>query len=289
MKAIKMIGLAALMALMATASVGASSAIAESTSLCSSDGAVCSAVTHVHEESVGKAKLLTSLGTTECNVLFLGDVTATGSPLKIKGEFTYSNCELGGGSCTAAEENGPAELEVLKEGHETAKVTGKRLFHVTCGSTLNCAYTGTGLTGTAKGPLLSEQVPDNGEVSLSKQALTKEAGSGFICPKINELDITTSPLTATYLSGASLKMVCLKLKERTGLYLSSGDGQTCSSDSAERVGFYELAEVLSGINSGEMACGAVEKSGFFLESGNGSECQAEDSERKGAFELGTVS
>ena len=94
MKAIKMIGLAALAALTAMAFVGASSAMAESTTLCSADGSGCG-ITHVHETSVGKAKLLTSFGTTECNVLFLGDARAAlASPLVIDGTFTYTNCTL---------------------------------------------------------------------------------------------------------------------------------------------------------------------------------------------------
>ncbi|MGH7499379.1 MAG: hypothetical protein ACREL3_11085, partial [Gemmatimonadales bacterium] len=147
----------------------------------------------VHETSVGKAKLLTSLGTIECNVLYSGNVTETGSPLVIKGGFIYSSCTLGESSCTATEENGPSKLEVLKEGHETAEVTGEYLVHVVCGKTIDCSYTGTGLVGTAKGPLLSEQTPDDGEVSLTGQAMTMEAG-GFLCPKTAKLDITTSPL-----------------------------------------------------------------------------------------------
>src|SRR5262249_4119350 len=110
-KPIKMLGLAALAALLAMAFVGASSAMAESTALCSADieteeeesaGSIkneCE-VTHVHETSVGKGKLLSSSLNVECDVLFLGEVVATGSPLRIEGNFTYSNCNAG---CTATE------------------------------------------------------------------------------------------------------------------------------------------------------------------------------------------
>jgi hypothetical protein len=201
-KAIKMIGLAALTALMAMAFVGASSAMAESTSLCTADENPCSAanqVGHVHEVSVGKAKLLSSVGTTECNVLFLGDIsTKLANPLVISGSFTYTNCELGGGSCTAVEEASPAEIKVLKEGHEKSKVTGEGLVHLTCSGFIDCSYNGLNLIGTGKGPLLSTQA--NGEVSLSEQSTNKETG-GFLCPKTAKLDITTSPLSATYISG----------------------------------------------------------------------------------------
>jgi hypothetical protein len=196
-KSMKTIGLAVLAALMAMAFVGASSAMAEPTYLCSNDSeSSCTEVTHVHETSVGKAKLLTSIGTTECNVLYLGDVTATGAPLKLSGGFTYTNCVLGGSSCTATEENGPTTISVLRTAHETGEVTGEGLVHVVCSGFIDCSYNGTGLKGTAKGPLLSTQA--NGEVSLSEQSTTKEAG-GFLCPKTAKLDITTTPLSATYI------------------------------------------------------------------------------------------
>jgi len=196
-------GLVALTALMAMAFVGAASAMAEPTALCKADENPCSEanlIASVHETSVGKAKVLTSLGTVECNALFAStSVGAPGAPQILKGNFTYSNCELGGASCTATGENGPAELKVLREGHETAKVTYEYLVHLVCYKTIDCSYTGASLEGTAKGPLLSAQESDNGEVALSGQSLTKEAG-GFLCPKTAKLDITTTPLTATYIS-----------------------------------------------------------------------------------------
>jgi hypothetical protein len=168
------------------------------TSLCSTDGSGCG-LTHVHEVSVGNAKLLTSIGTTECAALFLGDAkgASLASPLLLEGTFSYSSCALGGSRCTATEENGPSEVKVLKEGHETAKVTGEGLVHLVCGTSIDCSYTGTGLVGTAAGSLQAGQ--KNGEVSLTGQPVAKEAG-GFLCPKESKLDITTSPLTATYIS-----------------------------------------------------------------------------------------
>jgi hypothetical protein len=205
-RAIKTVGLCALMTLMAMAFVGASPAMAESTTLCKADESPCaSPVGHVHETSIGKAQVLTSIGSAECNVLFLGDVKSEGSPLVISGNFTYTNCVLGGSKCTATEENGPAELKVLKEGHETAKVTYEDLVHIVCAGFIDCSYVGTGLEGTAKGPLLSAREPDNGEVWLLEKSLTKEAG-GFLCPKTAKLDdITMTLLTAAYLGGERVK------------------------------------------------------------------------------------
>ncbi len=223
MKPIKMLGLAALAALMAMAFVGASSAMAEETALCMEDAAGCVALQHVHETTLTgkKAVLKTSIVTVECDVLFLGDtLTASGLPLVIHGTFTYTNC----GSCTATEENGPAEIKVQKSGHETGTVTGEGLVHVEC-SGLNCRYNGTGLSGTAKGPLLSTET--NGEVTLTEQTTNKE--SGLFCPSTSKLTITTTPLDKVYLSndpgswchdvakGSFEDTLCLKAKAG-GLY-----------------------------------------------------------------------
>lgn len=195
MKPIKMLGLAALAALMGMAFLGAGSAMAETTALCGADEEECaSPVTHVHEATlVGRqAVLKTSIITVECDVLFLGDaLSESGKPLVIHGEFSYTNC----GGCTVTEENGPSEIKALKEGHETGSVTGEGLVHVEC-TGFNCRYNGVGLKGTAKGPLLSAET--NGEVSLVKKAVNKE--SGLFCPSTSELTITTTPLEPTYVT-----------------------------------------------------------------------------------------
>jgi len=193
-KPTKMFGLAGLAALMVMA-FGASSAMASSTQLCSGDPSTScgSAITHVHEVSVGKAKLLSTFLTVECNVLFLGDSLGLGSPLVLHGNFTYTNC----GSCTVVETSSQVLITVLRTSHETATVVGEGEVFVDCGgSSLECEYDGEGLTGTAKGPLLSAQTPDNGEVSLQGQEVHK-TGGGFFCPSVSKLDIVTSPLVAT--------------------------------------------------------------------------------------------
>jgi hypothetical protein len=197
-KAIKMLGLIVLTALIATAFGGVTSAIAESTALCKVDENPCVEVNQiaaVHEVSVGKAKVLTSAGTIECDVLFSGLATRLANPVVVSGGFTWTNCALGVTSCTLKELNGPSELNVLREGPETAKVTYEYLVDIACSPYFNCSYVGTGL-GTAKGPLLSTQA--NGDITLSRQALTKEAG--VLCPTNPTLDIITTPLIATYIS-----------------------------------------------------------------------------------------
>ena len=196
MKPIKMFGLAALAALMAMAFVGASSAMASSTALCATEGATCaSPVTHVHETSVGKAKLLSSFPTIECNVLFLGEVAeGLASPVVINGIFTYFSCN---NFCSVSEVAGTeAKVEVLKEvGFELASVTYEREVHFTC-PFINCVYNGEGLEGDARGPLNSP-ASANGSVAISGQEMNRVSGS---CPEPMILDITTTPLSATYLS-----------------------------------------------------------------------------------------
>jgi hypothetical protein len=105
----------------------------------------------------------------------------------IHGHFTYTEC----GSCTVEEVSAESLIEVLKEGHETSKVTGNGKVFVDCGTFLECEYDGAGLKGTGKGPLLSTET--NGSVTLSNQ-VTHKAGGGFFCPAEAKLDIATTPL-----------------------------------------------------------------------------------------------
>lgn len=186
------------MALTAMACVGASSATAESTALCGSDVATCSSpISHVHEASVGKVKLVTTAFTVECDALFLGDaLSALANPLVIHGNYTDTNCN----SCTEEAEiktSTPPELTLLRLGHETADATLSVLIHVVC-SVFDCYYNGVALKGTGKGPLLATQA--NGEISLVKQKMVKEPPSTIFCPSSAQLDITTTPLAATYIT-----------------------------------------------------------------------------------------
>jgi hypothetical protein len=194
-KAIKMFSLAALAALMAMAFVGASSAMATgSTALCASEQETCtSPVTHVHEVSVGKAKFKSSLPTIECTVLFLGDAlnSGLGNPLVIHGKFTYTSCN---NFCSVKEEAANATIEVLRTASELVSVTFERLLNLKC-PFINCNYSGTGLEGHGLGPLTSSQA--NGSVVITEQSVEKESGS---CPEETFLTITTTPLSATYIS-----------------------------------------------------------------------------------------
>src|SRR5262249_15210126 len=148
-------------------------------------------VGHLHETSVGKAILLAT-PKVECNVLFLGEVTAgEAEQVVVEGNFTYSNCTSG---CSVTEQSASSSVEVEREGHETASVPseGESLVN-SPGNT--CYYNGKGLAGTATGPLLSGQA--NGDVSFQEQTVNKVKGT--FCPSTAKLDITTTPLTPTYI------------------------------------------------------------------------------------------
>jgi hypothetical protein len=197
-KLIKMVGLAAVAALLAMAFVGASSAMAEDTALCSEDELVCdeaNIVTHVHETSDGLAKLLSS-PTVECNVLFLGDTSeglSEGGPLHVTGAFTYSSCN---NSCTVKEINGPALIEVLREGEHLASVVGEGEVELSCFfGFIKCVYNGENLNGHGLDPLTSSLL--NGSIVISGQETKIVKGS---CPEKAFLDITTLPLEKVYIS-----------------------------------------------------------------------------------------
>ena len=198
MKPIKMLGLLA--ALMAMALVGASSAMAGSTSLCKADEGTCSAgnqISHVHETSVTKATLLGAVEV-KCDVLFLGDTVGgtLNSLLAISGKFTYTNCvRENGKACEVNETSASSSISALRTGSELSTVTGNGEVNVHCGIFINCTYDGENLSGHGLGALTSTAT--NGEVRLEKQETHRVSG---FCPETAELDILTTPLEKTYIS-----------------------------------------------------------------------------------------
>jgi hypothetical protein len=196
MKAFKTLVVAALAISTATAAVAVSSATASSTQLCTTDPTTsCTAVTHVHEENLAGSllEMESSIFNVNCEVLFLSSkVGALGAPQVILGNYTYTGCN---NNCTLTEENGPAILLFLKTGTETAKVTLEFLIHLKCGAFIDCLLIGEGVIGTAKGKLISTET--QGEVKFIGQTLREEPS--FLCPDIVKLNLTTTPLSATYI------------------------------------------------------------------------------------------
>jgi hypothetical protein len=101
---------------------------------------------------------------------------------------------------------------------------------------INCTYDGEGLEGMAKGPLNEAEgsKTPNGSVVISKQKTHIVSGS---CPEEAFLDITTTPLSATYIKGA---MLCVEVAKETGLY-EVANGSLCEKDSETHKGNFELS------------------------------------------------
>jgi len=179
---------------LAFALLGPTAAMAETTALCTVDQVPCnSLVTHTHYKSES-LQLLTTLGDYKCDGLYLANVLLLGSPQLLEGEFSYSNCDKG---CTREEINGPVLLNLLKTGHETAVIEGTEVAEVKvkC-SFLNCVYSFSELTGTAKGPLLAKS--SNGEFVFNEALLVHVSGS--LCPSTSRLDATYTLLSPAYIS-----------------------------------------------------------------------------------------
>jgi hypothetical protein len=196
---IKMFGLAALAAVAAMAFVGATSAMAENTTLCESDTAELGCATgteasHVHFATLSgsPALLLSSVVNVKCDALYLGDSLGLASPLVLHGSFTYSNCEtFNSGECkSVVQTSASALISVLKTAVELGEVTGEAEVLVECVG-IHCKYNGVGLKGHAEGSLGS------GHTVITKQTVNKV--SGFLCPKTATLDITTGSLTSLYI------------------------------------------------------------------------------------------
>jgi hypothetical protein len=208
MKLLKIFGLLALVALMAMAFVGAGSAMANgSTALCvdmptshddfltgDKDGVCNDTISHVHKGTLtgAKAKVLSSALNVECDSLLLADVLGLGNPQVLHNvKLTYTNCNSG---CVVTQE-GTGLATVLRLSHETADFNLSIQLHEECGAFIDCKYSGEGLLGTTIGPLLSSH--ENGELTISEQVMNKVGGA--FCPSTAKLDITTTPLTRTYL------------------------------------------------------------------------------------------
>jgi len=294
-KPIKMLGLAALAALLAMAFVGASSAMAGTTKLCSSDVETvaeensCGEVTHVHETTLSgeanQATLLSSVINVKCDVLFLSTkVGAAAAPLVIEGKFTYTNCN--GGSCEVKEVTSPSTIEVLRTSHETSSVTGEGEVNVHCGFFINCTYNGEGLEGTGKGPLLSTET--NGEVSLTGQETSRVSG---FCPESAFLDIKTTPLSATYLGGQTLGHYCVEYTRAIGFYLkvNSLNKSECTEKDASRLGKFGLVLGRAGIAAGTVVCvDLANKVGLWKKISKTGTCEEDDAKNESLYEKGTI-
>jgi hypothetical protein len=219
MKLIKMLGLAAMAAMVAMAFVGVSSAMAEPDSivLCKKAELICEEKdwwpnpTKIHAHAK-EPKLLSSIGTIECELslallellnlldkLILGHLT----------ELSFTgNCHLGGTACTVTVSSLGAisfthDPEKLLLAHALAVTLGETdtVATVKCGFFINCTYKG-------EGALLTAHSSETGLLWLEANEAVLSKTSG-ICP-------STSKWDAKYLA-VGLE----KLEPVTNLYIES--------------------------------------------------------------------
>lgn len=198
MRLIKMFGLAAIAAVAAMAFVGASSAMAGSTSLCKEASSELACPTGQQASAVHffaeDAELLTPDIIVQCDALFSGTTAnPLGAPLVFTGHLVYTSCN---NLCSVTEESEVATIETLKTGSETATVTGSGEVRVSCGVVINCVYNGNGLVGHGLGPA---ETGGNGSVIFEEAPVERTGGIGLICPPEAALDAEFVSLTKLWL------------------------------------------------------------------------------------------
>jgi hypothetical protein len=192
---IKLLGMVAVAAVAAMALVGASSAMAESTQLCTNETGTCVEPTTIHSVSVGHAVLLSSFGIeVQCDALVTGTVTkglVTNGPVKISpATLSYSNC-LNNATVTVIKQG---TISVLNEGNELATQTSSGFEVLVNTSGLHCVYTSKALAGHGLGPLQTGTGKDH--VTYAGAVVNKV--EGFLCPETSKLDALFQDLTAIW-------------------------------------------------------------------------------------------
>jgi hypothetical protein len=182
-KLARMIALACLSAIATLVLVGPSTAMAESTALCSVEENPCEKGNQIKEikYEANPLTVLTSLMDYVCDSSFSATVSELGKPQTLNvTEMQYTNCNQG---CTRT----VTELGTFKVTRTEAELgeivgSGFEVF-VKCGSTINCTYTFDELKGTIEGASLTG---DNGHITFKEAEFVNH--SGFLCPKVAKLD-----------------------------------------------------------------------------------------------------
>jgi hypothetical protein len=190
-----MFGLAAIAAVAAMAFIGASSASAQATALCTSDASlVCVSPYTGHIEGVASTpRLLTNLTNITCeNSVILGNALGLASASNGTAQLTHielidftGNCktELGNGCTFTTTALGLADL--LKTGPNEGTLTslGNEV-RMVCVGVINCTLGGEP-TGAAVGASLPLSTSSLGTITVSEAPLT---GKGPLCPEVAKWD-----------------------------------------------------------------------------------------------------
>ncbi len=203
MRLIKVFGLALVAAIASMALIGASSALATSTVICTKNVLVCPEANQVVLKEIHllatDPTLVSSFGTVLCEFgLIKGEVLHLASPLQVHlKELKYINCKLGKNACTEVKTTHLGLPHLLKTGPNLGEVLDLAVdlgagaqfttVHVVC-SGLDCEYKGESLVGHAVGTQGTEAEPKAGSIKYSGNAV-KVAG-GFLCPKESTLSAT---------------------------------------------------------------------------------------------------
>ena len=189
MRLIKMLSLAAIAAMTATAFVGATPASATSTQLCNSHSALTcgSAATSVNVVNSGTGHLLSSLVDVLCD-----DINGTGTPLALANPqsvhvsgLDFASCETNGGDGCLVEVFEQPLANLLKTGLDSGTITGTNgTMGVICediilGHDIYCAYD---LTGAQVSVGAQHLTANNTEISYI------DTGHDDVCPTESFLD-----------------------------------------------------------------------------------------------------
>ncbi|HEX7246191.1 MAG TPA: hypothetical protein VF245_11555 [Solirubrobacterales bacterium] len=202
MRLIKMLGLAAVAAMVAMAFVGASSASADATHivLCEKAELECGSPFPNPTTIVAHAtnpELKTSLGTVICKkslteTTLLNELSTLGVGHILA--LSFEECALGKTACTVTVTS-LGLLSFVKTGalEGTAKSTGGTKANVHCGFLINCNYGGE--------PTLAVHSSATGETKLlaTENTVLAEEGEKFVCPDESKWIATYTALGTMYI------------------------------------------------------------------------------------------
>jgi hypothetical protein len=176
MKLARLIGLVCVTAIAALALVGPSSAMAETTALCSVEENPCKESNQIKEIEfeADDIVVLTSAMDYECDASFSATVSGLGAPQTLTvTEMQYTSCNQG---CSrTVEELGT--FSVNRTGADLGYMTGIGFeVYVECESSIDCTYAYTGMSGTIQG----------GHITFVEAPFEKI--SGLLCPDEAYLD-----------------------------------------------------------------------------------------------------
>jgi len=192
MKLARMIGLMCVTAIAVLALAGPSSAMAETTALCSVEENPCEEGNLIKniEYEADDIEVLTSVMNYVCDTSFSATVSKLGESQTLGvTEMQYSSCDQG---CTRTVEKLGTFTIARTEG-ELGEIVGNGFeVHVVCGIQINCTYAFNGLSGTIQGPSLTG---DNGHLTFNGAAFEKI--KGLLCPKsalLHALFVASEPV-----------------------------------------------------------------------------------------------